>query len=182
MKLYEFIILAVAWALWLTPFVLTGWHGSRTTARDRRGRWGIALQAISYAVLWQGHFWLYPPAMWRVAFSVILQLLAVLLSWTGASALGRHLRFDAALRSDHKLVKTGPYRMIRHPIYASMFFLLLGDGLMVANPQLLAIAVVVFVAGTEIRVRTEDRLLSERFGQEFKAYKRRVRAYIPLVR
>jgi protein-S-isoprenylcysteine O-methyltransferase Ste14 len=39
-----------------------------------------------------------------------------------------------------------------------------------------------FIAGTEIRVRAEDRLLSERFHQEFADYRSRVRAYIPFVR
>jgi len=40
----------------------------------------------------------------------------------------------------------------------------------------------VFLAGTEIRVRTEDALLASRFPQEFEAYRRSVRAYIPFVR
>jgi protein-S-isoprenylcysteine O-methyltransferase Ste14 len=140
------------------------------------------LQALSYSVLWQGQFWLNSPVMWKVALSVLLQALAVLLSWTGSQALGRHLRLDAALRTDHQLVKTGPYRWIRHPIYASMFCMLVGDGLMVASAILLAIAAVVFVIGTEIRVRAEDKLLAERFGTEFAAYRQMVKAYIPMIR
>ena len=179
---YEYLILAVGWAAWLTPFVMTGWHSSSTAVRDRRSRWGILLQMIGYAALWQGSFWLRTPARWQVGLSVFLQAIAVLLSWTGARALGRHLRFEAALRSDHKLVQSGPYRVIRHPIYASMLCLLLGTGVMIANPVILLVAVVIFLVGTEIRVRTEDRLLFEHFGPDFVAYRRRVRAYIPLVR
>ena len=182
MKLYEYIILAVGWVLWFMPFVLAGWDRSSTVARDSRSKWGIVLQMIGYATIWQGHFWVSEPASWQVWSSVLLQVLAIVLSWTGARALGRHLRLEAALRSDHKLVQSGPYRVIRHPIYASMLCMLLGDGVMIATPVLLAIAVVVFLIGTEIRVRTEDRLLAEHFGLEFVAYRRRVRAYIPLVR
>jgi protein-S-isoprenylcysteine O-methyltransferase Ste14 len=40
---------------------------------------------------------------------------------------------------------------------------------------------VLFIVGTEIRVRTEEKLLAERFGEEFRQYKSRVRAYIPFV-
>jgi protein-S-isoprenylcysteine O-methyltransferase Ste14 len=45
-----------------------------------------------------------------------------------------------------------------------------------------AVSAAVFLAGTEIRVRTEDGLLASRFGDTFAAYRRRVKAYIPLVR
>jgi protein-S-isoprenylcysteine O-methyltransferase Ste14 len=43
-------------------------------------------------------------------------------------------------------------------------------------------AVVCFIAGTEIRVRAEERLLAQRFTDEFAAYRKRVPAYIPFVR
>jgi protein-S-isoprenylcysteine O-methyltransferase Ste14 len=48
-------------------------------------------------------------------------------------------------------------------------------------PQLLA-ALAIFLVGTEIRVRAEDRLLAGRFGETFTAYRSRVRAYIPFLR
>jgi protein-S-isoprenylcysteine O-methyltransferase Ste14 len=41
---------------------------------------------------------------------------------------------------------------------------------------------VVFLVGTEIRVQTEDRLLAARFGEEFRQYRKHVRAYVPFVR
>ena len=182
MRSYQYLLVAAGWAAWLTPFVMTGWHSSSTAVRDSRGRWGILLQMVGYSVLWQGHFWLYAPAIWQVWLSTTLLAIAVLLSWTGARALGRHLRFEAALRTDHKLVQTGPYRFIRHPIYASMLCLLTGTGVMIASPMLFAAALVIFLIGTEIRVRIEDRLLAEHFGPDCVAYRRRVRAYIPLVR
>jgi protein-S-isoprenylcysteine O-methyltransferase Ste14 len=48
-------------------------------------------------------------------------------------------------------------------------------------PRFIA-AIIVFVAGTEVRVRAEDRLLEERFQNAFVAYRSRVRAYIPGLR
>ena len=44
---------------------------------------------------------------------------------TGVGALGRQWRIDAGLNSDHELVQSGPYRIVRHPIYTSMLCLLL---------------------------------------------------------
>ena len=45
-----------------------------------------------------------------------------------------------------------------------------------------AFALALFVAGTEIRVHTEDGLLASRFGERFFEYRKRVQAYIPFVR
>jgi protein-S-isoprenylcysteine O-methyltransferase Ste14 len=63
-----------------------------------------------------------------------------------------------------------------------MFCVLLGTGFLVAPTLQLLIAVILFVAGTEIRVRAEDRLLAWRFSDEFHRYQRSVSAYIPFLR
>jgi protein-S-isoprenylcysteine O-methyltransferase Ste14 len=109
-------------------------------------------------------------------------VLAILLSWTGTRSLGRQWRIDAGLNPDHALVTSGPYRFVRHPIYSSMLCVLCGTGLLVAPLPLLFVAILVFVIGTEIRVRIEDRLLASFFGERFQAYRQSVPAYIPFVR
>ena len=53
---------------------------------------------------------------------------------------------------------------------------------MTAAPVWFAMTLLVFLAGTEIRVRVEDRLLAERFGEEFRRYRQRTPAYIPFLR
>jgi len=183
MKLYEYLIVGLAWVVWLLPFLIDRPHEkTKPTAHDRRARWGILLQIIGYSLLWQGEFWLHAPELWRIVLSILLFSLASLSSWTAVRALGRHLRFDAALREGHQLVRSGPYRFLRHPIYTSMFCLLLGTGFMVASWPLFGCAIVIFLAGTEIRVRIEDGLLASHFGEDFQAYRREVPAYIPLLR
>ena len=182
MPWYGYAILAVGWVVWFVPFVLNRWSFGGAERTDRRARWGILLQLGAYPVLWQGDFWTKPPGAIRLALCVLFLTLASLLSWTATRALGRHLRFDAAIGHDHELVRAGPYRFLRHPIYTSMFCTVLGTVSLVSSPLLLAIAVVVFIVGTEIRVRIEDRLLSSRFGDAFRNYQSSVSAYIPLLR
>jgi protein-S-isoprenylcysteine O-methyltransferase Ste14 len=96
-----------------------------------------------------------------------------------ARTLGRQWRIDAGLNADHELVMAGPYAWVRHPIYTSMLCLSLGTGFMLAPLLLLALSLVVFMAGTQIRVRIEDKLLASRFGDPFREYQRRVPAYVP---
>jgi protein-S-isoprenylcysteine O-methyltransferase Ste14 len=114
--------------------------------------------------------------------SVFFFAMASALSWTGARALGRQWRLDAGLNADHELVTWGPYRLVRHPIYTSMLCMLLAAGSLVTPLPLLLAAVMVMIIGTEIRVRSEERLLGERFGERFRQYRSRVSAYVPWLR
>jgi protein-S-isoprenylcysteine O-methyltransferase Ste14 len=97
-------------------------------------------------------------------------------------ALGRQWRIDAGLNPDHELVTSGPYRVVRHPIYTSMLCVLSGTGFLIAPLPILLLSTLVFIAGAEIRMRIEDKLLASRFGERFEDYRRRVPAYIPFVR
>lgn len=180
---YAYAILAAGWLVWAVPFVLArrGPHPAPQQL-DRRARWGIVLVGIAYAVIWQGHFWSRRLQPWRLLLSILLLLLASVLSWSGARFLGRQWRIDAGLNADHELVMSGPYRLVRHPIYASMLCLFCGTACMIAPWQLFVPALFLFILGTEIRVRVEDRLLAGRFGEQFEKYKNRVPAYIPFVR
>ena len=181
--LYGYIIVFVGLVLWLTPFVRTGWSRSATQSVDRRSRWGLALELVGYTLMLQSRFWAVSPELWRVMASLLCFVLAIALSWTATRALGReHLRFDAAIGAEHDLVQRGPYRLVRHPIYTSMLCVLWGIGFMTASPALFVVATLVFLVGTEIRVRVEDRLLAARFGEQFEQYRRSTRAYLPLLR
>lgn len=177
----HYVILAAGWLAWMTPFFLIKRRGAKAERLDRRARWGIVLEGIAYSLLWQNRFWIRSPHAWRTTLSVIFLTLAAVLSWSSARTLGRQWRFDAGLNVDHVLVTSGAYRFVRHPIYTSMLCMLLGTGFMVAPMLILVISTVIFIVGTEIRVRIEDNLLASRFGDRFVEYQQRVGAYIPFL-
>lgn len=175
-------LLIAAWLLWVTPFFRMRRHRRPAAQIDKRARAGILLQSVAFLLLWASDFWNHPPALWRVLLAALFFAVAVLLVWTAVRALGPQWRLDAGLNADHQLVRSGPYRAVRHPIYASMLCMLLGNGLLITPLPLLAASLAIFLAGTEIRVRVEDALLASRFGAEFVAYQDSVAAYIPFVR
>ncbi|HEX7158127.1 MAG TPA: PEMT/PEM2 methyltransferase family protein [Edaphobacter sp.] len=179
---FDYLVVIGGVVLWLTPFVRAQWGGSSLKSRDTRTRWGLLLECIGVTIMLLGRFWSMSPAAWRVAASVLCFVLANLLSWTSPKALGRQLRFDAAIGTEHELVQHGPYRVVRHPIYTSFLCILWGIGFMTATPWRFVLATLVFVAGTEIRVQLEDRLLGERFGEKFQQYRDSTRAYVPFIR
>ena len=179
---FHYAILAAGTVLWFFPFLLVRSRFKGALTLDRRARWGVVLEGLSYTALWQGPFWTRSPEAWQTALAIALFAIACALSWTSAFALGRQLRVDAALTDDHRLVRSGPYRLVRHPIYTSMLGVLTGTGVLIAPWYLLAPALAIFLLGTIIRVRVEESLLESRFGEEFRQYRRTVPALIPFVR
>ncbi len=180
--------LVVCWILWLAVFVIRHRQGGggKAVITAPAARVGIVLQALSYAVVWSfSPISLGRSAWWPIGFTIASMAIgpaSVALAWFAVRHLGKQWRIQAALSEDHVLVRTGPYRWVRHPVYASMLGILLATGFAWSWwPQLL-VALALFLAGTEIRVRAEDGLLAGRFGETFTAYRSRVRAYIPFLR
>jgi len=181
MPAYAYAILAAGVVAWFTPFVPAHQKTSPAKVVNRCSRWGVLLQFAAFTVLWQGHFWERPLPIWRTLLSIALFAVAAALSWTSSRALRGQLRIDAGLGAEHKLIRSGPYALVRHPIYTSMLIVMCANAVIVTPWPLFLGSLVLFVAGTEIRVRTEEKLLASRFGDEFQDYKRAVPAYIPFL-
>jgi protein-S-isoprenylcysteine O-methyltransferase Ste14 len=79
----------------------------------------------------------------------------------------------------HELIQTGPFAVVRNPIYLAMFGLLIQAGIVVSIWQAIIPAVVAFVMGTYVRIEEEEKVLREEFGAQFEDYARRVPAFIP---
>ncbi|HUB18473.1 MAG TPA: isoprenylcysteine carboxylmethyltransferase family protein [Acidobacteriaceae bacterium] len=180
-----FAVIILCWVLWSLAFVRPSRQAAdrKEVAQSSSSRWGIVLVMISFALLFT---YVRPNGFHKSAPEFIAGILlappSVALAWAATRRLGKQWRYAAALREDHELITTGPYRRIRHPIYASMFGMLLATGLCWTWwPQFLA-SIVFFIAGTEVRIRAEDRLLESHFQDVFRAYRARTPAWIPFLR
>ncbi len=159
-------------------------EGEATRRRvDGRSMVGMSLEFVAFATAFgfrRGAMDPTPEVLLWLA--VLLAPLAVLVGALAAHSLGREFRVQAVVTEDQRLVTVGPYRVIRHPIYASLLGLLLATGFTITQWPALLASLAVFLVGTEIRVRVEDALLAARFGADFEAYRKRTAAYIPFVR
>jgi protein-S-isoprenylcysteine O-methyltransferase Ste14 len=174
--------LLLCWALWMFRFFLRSREQRDKTpsVTAPAARWGLGFQVVGLSLAWprtsESN-----PAVLTVA-SMIVAPLSTRLVWRAVGHLGKQWRIQAWLYADHELIRSGPYRFVRHPIYASMLGMFLATGFIMAWWPVLLSGAVFFLIGTEIRVRAEDGLLRSRFGKEFERYKDSVPAYIPLVR
>ncbi len=185
LQVVAWIELLLCWVAWVFAFVGPSRQakGQKKAVRAPSSRWGIGLVSVSFFLVW---VWIKPQGFEKTTVELIVSMVlgppSVALAWAAAHELGKQWRYEAALSDDHQLIQTGPYRWIRHPIYTSMFGMLMATGAACTWWALWVAGVVFFIAGTEIRVRAEDGLLAERFAEKFESYRRRVPAYIPFVR
>jgi protein-S-isoprenylcysteine O-methyltransferase Ste14 len=102
---------------------------------------------------------------------------AALLAWASV-ALGRFFVHAAAVFDDHALVRHGPYRFLRHPVYASYLALLLGTGLGMLNAWLLLLWPLSLL-GILVQAAAEEQLLRSKFGPVYRGYAGRTGRLLP---
>ncbi len=95
--------------------------------------------------------------------------------------LGRNYSFFLRFQKDQKLVKTGPYRFVRHPIYTAYILFHIGIFLIVGNWFLGIIWIGGFCIIFVLRIRKEEKMLIETFGHEYLEYKERTGCIFPPV-
>jgi protein-S-isoprenylcysteine O-methyltransferase Ste14 len=99
----------------------------------------------------------------------------------GIRAMGRNLASGAEVRPDTEIVTSGPFGLVRHPMYLSILLMWLGGALALLN-GVLAVGFLVFVPAFELRARLEEEMLSRHFGDAYAAYSKRVPRLMPRFR
>ena len=98
-------------------------------------------------------------------------------SWTQV-ALGKEWSPQLQLRKEHHLVTTGPYARIRHPLYTAMIGY--GTSLALVTANWLFIIFAIIAAGlTFARVPKEEKMLIQKFGENYKAYMQKTGRFFP---
>ena len=118
--------------------------------------------------------------------------LPVWLRWTGVGlaliagsllvwmfrTLGRNLTDTVVTRKQHTLVTTGPYRWVRHPMYASAALAIVGNSLVAANWYLFVVGCLALLL-LVIRTRKEEQNLIAKFGDDYRNYMQRTGRFVP---
>lgn len=95
--------------------------------------------------------------------------------------LGRNLTRTAGVRANAKLVTSGPYRFVRHPLYAVGTLMWIGVSLMAAN-WLMLLGIAVLLCILPLRMAVEEAALLERFGDDYREYARKTPRLWPATR
>lgn len=115
-----------------------------------------------------------------LATSVVLAWAGVLFAIWARVMLGRNWSATVTLKQSHDLIQSGPYRLVRHPIYSGMLLSFVGVILFldsVGGAVGLGIAIAVYY----LKARQEETILAGHFGQAWEQYCSRTRAIIPFI-
>ncbi len=187
-----FVTIVLLWFGFAATFLTRSRHGASTDAAKAPRSWvGLILQSVAYMPVWAiRRMPVFSPLIdGYYVLNIVLQIVAVVLGgvsvWLVMAAvqeLGRQWSLEARLIEGHKLVTTGVYGLVRHPIYTAMLGMLIATGIAFGRWYVLLVSVAVFVVGTRIRTVFEERLLHEAFGQEFEDFRAKVPGLIPFVK
>ena len=113
------------------------------------------------------------------ALGVALIVAGPLVMIWSARALGRHFDVEVQVHRGHEVVRTGPYRHVRHPIYAGIALHFIGACLATGNVVLTLGTLLVGIPALYLRAAAEERLLRAQLGDAYDRYARDVGMLVP---
>lgn len=101
--------------------------------------------------------------------------------WYSIYSLGRAFQVNVTIMKDQQLVKTGIYKLIRHPSYTGMLLYYLGLGLVMHNYVSLLIILIGPILAIGMRIKKEEQFLTEHFGKDYTDYCKSSNRLIPFI-
>ena len=87
---------------------------------------------------------------------------------------------DVTFKQNHELIKTGPYRFVRHPIYTGLLLMSLGTALDLARVRFW-LALPLWFIGFWIKLKQEEKVMLQHFPDAYPIYKKQAKALVPFV-
>ena len=179
----------VIWAGWFASWMAASFWSARTEKRARTWETWIYRSTICVGVIliapWTAQA-LGEKPIWEVGHNAAYALAGVIvaglaLTWWARIHLGRLWSSAITRKEEHRLIDTGPYAFMRHPVYTGLITALLATA--VTEATLLAFVGAAIVAlSLRLKARAEERFLTSELGSDaYEAYRRRVPMLFPFL-
>jgi protein-S-isoprenylcysteine O-methyltransferase Ste14 len=181
------ILPAILWLFWLIFWLLA----ARRTAANRRMETlltgasyriplvlGIILMVVPRSPLPLLNLTLWPLTPPIVAAGVVLTAAGLAFAVWARVHLGKYWSGRVTLKVDHRVIQTGPYAWVRHPIYSGLLLALLGTTITLSTLHASIGFVLMFISFVR-KLQIEENWLRSHFGEEYERYQKRVKALIP---
>lgn len=181
-------ILLILSILWFVSEILIGRltlsREAGASNRDRRSLrllWLTIIPSVTLGVFVGSRGIGFIPQLSPIAFPLGLALIAAgsIIRWWAVFALRKYFTSNVAILSDHQLITTGIYGLLRHPAYAGALLSFLGLGLVFSNWLSIAIIFVPIFLAFRYRIRVEEAALRQAFGEAYQKYSQKVKRLIP---
>lgn len=181
--------IAAAWLIWLIAWILAaGWSARVASHHDLGAESPSRVLTLVAIVMMLASYW---PLAWGVLWTTgagvawamfVLVVVGLAFTWAARLHLGPLWSSTSAPTQDHRIVDTGPYRIVRHPVYAGLLLAAIATAVERGRIEALAGALVL-IAGVSLRAKLEERFLRRDLGDEaYSAYRARVPMLVPFAK
>jgi protein-S-isoprenylcysteine O-methyltransferase Ste14 len=144
----------------------------------------VIVAIILLATTWIPLRWLYRP-LWRVGFwpfwiGAAITVGGLLFAVWAREYLGRNWSSQVSIKQDHELIISGPYAVVRHPIYTGILVGLLGDAIALSQVRGCVVFVLFFFVFWS-KLRKEEQWMRSQFGETYAMYVHRTAALVPFL-
>src|SRR5579863_2411394 len=184
------VLFAAFWLAWLVSWIAAAFWSNRTEKRaftwDTVPYQVIVLAGAALLTPWAARR-LHMQRLWHVGYDsamalALLTLAGLLFTWWARIHLGRLWSGSITRKEGHRVIDTGPYALVRHPIYTGLIFALFMTAIAQATISGLAGAALI-AFGLWVKARIEERFLTAELGADaYGAYRRRVPMLVPGLR
>lgn len=182
MGLADWLIIAFT-LVWIGEFVL--FRSRKKSDEDEQRSFPLILSSVLLVILTavltrEFEFWTYDILMIQMA-GVFLYGAGIALRYWGIIHLGKQFTRDVQVRDGDTLVGTGPYRLLRHPLYTGLLFTVLGFTVYTGSP--IASFLFLFTALPALiqRIRGEEAVLIQAFGNRYRNWMKTRYRLIPFI-
>jgi protein-S-isoprenylcysteine O-methyltransferase Ste14 len=187
MKIQPMDLVGGVWTVFAAYWVAQGLRAKRAEKREGAG------ERLAHVLMMGAAFYLVAiedPRLGKLNERFIVQRewatdLGLALAFAGVAFaiwarrhIGKYWSARVSIVSQHKLIRTGPYALIRHPIYTGMLVALVGTALVVGEYRALVGVAIAFL-GFARKAKKEEALLARQFGEEFEEHRRRTGFFLP---
>jgi protein-S-isoprenylcysteine O-methyltransferase Ste14 len=155
----------------------------RVTTQEKAILFLLLIAMFIFPLIFAFSDWLnsvnYTLPAWAGWLGILILLGALYVFWRAHADLGLNWSPTLEIREKHELITKGIYGIIRHPMYASQWLWVIAQPLLLQNWIAGWVNLLVFIVFYFVRVKAEEQLMIERFGDEYRAYKKKVGAVIP---
>ena len=181
-------IIFLCWAIFAFVWLVAAFRAKRTI--EKQSLLSALMHRIPVVLGWW--FLAYPrlaPFMNRILIprTALSQIGGVAICVSGLSftlwarrTLAGNWSSDVTFKRDHELIRTGPYRIVRHPIYTGLLVMCLGTAIEIGALRG-AFSLLLVGIGFWIKLTQEERLLLRHFPDVYSSYQRDVKALVPFV-
>lgn len=176
------------WLILIAYWVITAFGARKNQRAEPIGSRLLTLAGmiLALAVLFGSRWWSGALAKRFVPDVPTVRDLGIFLLWAGIGFaiwaryhIGEYWSARVAIKADHKVIDSGPYAYIRHPIYTGILLAMVGTGLAAGKWQSVVAFFLILIV-LFMKARAEEKMLTEQLGGSYVEYKKRTGMLIPL--